>query len=187
MRLILLIIMMSISLTTIFPIQSNALSCVELEGPAINHFDTAIVGTVLDVKNDIVHDTGLKETKKYVLIDVEKSWKTEVDSQLIFEADFTWAFNFEKGKKYIVYLNEEKGNYFNSPCSPVVLVESNNDYEQLLGEGLKPKKEVNLGYKMLFKHDKDLDFELVILIIAISLILIWKWHSKRDKSSKKVD
>jgi len=189
MRLILLIIMLSISLTTIFPIQSHALSCVELEGPAIDHFDTAIVGTVLDVKNDKVQKgfNGQKETKKYVLIDVEKSWKTEVNSQLIFEADFTWAYNFEKGKKYIIYLNEEKGNYFNSPCSPVVLVESNNDYEQLLGEGLKPKKEVNLGYKMLFKHDKGLDFELVILMIAISLILIWKWNSKRVKSSKKVD
>lgn len=142
MRLILLIIIMSISLTTIFPIQSHALSCVELEGPAIDHFDTAIVGTVLDVKNDSVQQgfTGQKETKKYVLIEVEKSWKTEVNSQLIFEADFTWAYDFEKGKKYIIYLNEEKGNYFNSPCSPVVLVESNNDYEQLFRESKTEKR-----------------------------------------------
>ncbi|MFC7684920.1 hypothetical protein [Ureibacillus sp. GCM10028918] len=189
MRLILLIMMLSISLTSIFPIQIKALSCVELEGPPINHFDAAIVGTVLNVKNDIEQKgiTGPKETKKYVLVDVEKSWKTEVNSQLIFEADFTWAYNFEKGSKYIIYLNEENGNYLNSPCSPIVLVESSNDYEQLLGDGLKPKEEVNLGYKMLFKYDKDLDFELAILIIAISLIIIWKWNSKRVKSFKKED
>jgi len=184
---IILLIILSFPLTLICPNQSKALSCVELEGPAINYFDAAVVGTVLNVKNDIEQKgfTGPKEVKKYILVDVEKSWKKEFDSQLIFEADYAWAYNFEKGKKYIIYLNGEKGNYINSPCSPVVLLESNNDYEQLLGEGLKPKEKVNLEYKMLFKYDKDLDFELVILLIAISLILIWKWNSKRVKSSKK--
>lgn len=187
MKLILLIVMLSISLISIFPIQSKALSCVELEGQAINHFDAAIVGTVLNVKNDTVQKgiTGPKETKKYVLVDIEKSWKTEVNSQLIFEADFTWAYNFEKGNKYIIYLNEENGNYLNSPCSPVVLVESKYDYEQLLGEGLKPKEEIDLGYQMLLKNDKDLDFELFILIITISIILIRRWNAKRVKSFNK--
>lgn len=185
MKKIILLIILSISLTLISPIQSKALSCVELEGPAINHFDSAIVGTVLNVKNDIEQKgfTGPKEVKTYILVDVEKSWKKEVDSQLIFEADFTWSYPFEKGKKYVIYLNEKDGNYFNSACSPVVSVESSNDYEQLLGEGQKPKEEVNLNYKMLFMNEKDLDFELTIVIIAISLILIWKWI--RGKSFKK--
>lgn len=187
MGLRLLIMMLSICLTLIFPIQSKALSCAELEEPVISHFDAAIVGTVLNVKNDIVQKgiIGPKETKKYVLVDVEKSWKTEVNSQLIFEADYTWAYNFEKGNKYIIYLDEVKGNYINSPCSPVVPVESSNEYEQLLGEGFKPKEEVNLGSKMLFKSDRDLDFELSILIIAISAIFFWKWKSKRVKSPEK--
>lgn len=187
MKRIILSVILSIPLTLIIPIQSKALSCVELEGPAINHFDAAIVGTVLDIKNDIEQTgfTGPKEVKKYILVEVEKSWKKEFDSQLIFEADYGWAYNFEKGKNYIIYLNEKKENYFNNPCSPVYKVESSNDYELLLGEGLKPKETVNLGYKMLFKYDKDLDFELVILLIAISLIIIWKWKSKRVRSSKK--
>lgn len=186
MKQILLLLILTISLTLMSPIQTKALSCAELEGPAIHHYDAAIVGTVLNVKNDIEQKglTGPKETKKYVLVDVEKSWKKGMNSQLIFEADYTWSYNFEKGKTYVIYLNEKDGNYFNSACSPVVLVESKSDYEPLLGEGQTPKEEVNLSYKMLFKTDKDLDFEIVMFIFAMLLIFIWKWIKVRSFKKK---
>ncbi|KMY42803.1 hypothetical protein [Peribacillus loiseleuriae] len=175
-------IMLFFFLLSMFPNQSKALSCVEIEGPAINHYNAAIMGTVLNVKNDLVQKgfTGLKETKRYVLIDVEKSWKSEFKSQVIFETNFTWGYNFEKGKKYLIYPNEENGIYTNSPCSPVSSVNSSNQYEELLGEGLKPIEKVNLGYKMWFMFD-DLDLEFTLLLMVIFLILIWRWYAKRLK------
>ncbi|KMY49770.1 hypothetical protein AC625_09645 [Peribacillus loiseleuriae] len=104
-----------------------------------------------------------------------------------FETDFTWGYNFEKGKKYLIYLNEENGIYTNSPCSPVSMVNSSSEYEKLLGEGLKPKEKVNLGYKMWFMFDKDLDLVFTLLLMVISIILIWKWYIKRLKSKNKKD
>lgn len=178
---LILSMMLFFFLLSIFPNQSKALSCAELEDPAINHYNAAIVGTVLNVKNDLVQKglTGPKETKRYVLIDVERSWKSKFKSQVIFETNFTWGYNFEKGKKYLIYLNEENGIYTNSPCSPVNLVNSSNESEELLGESLKPEEKANLGYKMWFMFDKDLDLEFALLLMVIFLILIWKWYIKK--------
>ena len=58
MRLLLLTILCTLSVHTIFPQQAKALSCVELEEPIINQFDMAVVGTVLNEKNDIVQNNN---------------------------------------------------------------------------------------------------------------------------------
>lgn len=181
MRLLLLAILCTLSLHIIFPQQAQALSCVELEEPIIDNFNMAVVGTVLNVKNDIVQKgfTGAKETKKYVLLDVEKSWKTEVATQLIFEADFTWGHDFKKNKKYLVYLHENNGTYTNSPCSPVTVVNSSEDVPKITEKEFTPSQEVNLKSKMWLKYDKDLDLLFVLLLVAALSIFIWKWLAKR--------
>lgn len=178
---LILIIMIFFCFPSSFPNQSKALDCAGYDGPAINQHNGAIVGTVLNVKKDVVpqKNSDLKETKKYVLIDVDRSWKFEVNSQLIFETDFTWGYNFEEGKKYLIYLNENNGIYTNSPCSPVSIVNSNDEYEEILGEGQKPKKTVNLENKMWFMFDNNFGLIFSLILMGVIIIFIWKWYSKR--------
>ncbi|WP_274309996.1 hypothetical protein [Solibacillus daqui] len=181
MRLLLLIVISTLSLHIIFPNQTKALSCAELEEPIIDNYDMAVVGTVLNVKNDIVQKgfTGTKETKKYVLLQVEKSWKTEVASQIIFEADFTWGYDFQKKEKNIVYLHENNGSYYNSPCSPVMEVNSSDDYPKITENEFTPNKEVNLSPKMWFKFDKDLDFVLLLFGMTVFCFIVWRWRANK--------
>lgn len=181
MRLLLLILISTLSLHIIFPNQTKALDCVELEEPIIDNYDMAVVGTVLNVKNDILQKgfTGTKETKKYVLLQVEKSWKSEVASQIIFEADFTWGYDFEKNKKYFVYLHKKNESYYNSPCSPVIAVNTSDDYPNITEKQFTPNEEVNLSPKMWFKTDKDLDLVFVLLGIAALCLFVWRWRGKK--------
>ena len=86
---------------------------------------------------------------------MDRSWEIEVSSQLIFETDVGWGYNFEKGKRFLIYLDEKNGIYTNSPCSPVSIVNSSSEYQEILGEGQKPKEKGNLGYKMWFMFDRD--------------------------------
>lgn len=167
------ITMIAILFFAIYPNKSYALSCAELEEPAIHHYDLAVVGTVLDVKNDLTQRglTGAKEMNTYVLLDVEQSWKKELDSQIIIEADFTWGHPFEEGRDYLLYLNKKDGEYFNSPCSLVSEVHSRNDYVPLLGEGKAPIKEVDVSHKMWFMTDKD--FDLIVVLLIGGALFIW--------------
>lgn len=170
--------MLCIPLCFIHPIQSKALSCVEIKEPVLDQYDAAIVGTVSNVKYDM-KQTALnasKETKKFVSVDVEKSWKKQVDAQLVFEADGTWAHDFEEGKKYVIYLMENEGDYYNNPCSPVKLVQSSKDYERLLGEGQKPKEAVNSNNAITML----VTLGLAIFLLTVSLLFIWK----RKKTSE---
>ena len=170
--------MLCIPLTFISPTQSKALSCAEIEEPVIDHYDAAIVGTVLNVKYDTKQTAfnASKETKKFISVAVEKTWKKQVDAQLIFEADVTWAHDFEEDKKYVIYLIESEGDYYNDPCSPVSLTEPSNDYEQLLGKGQKPKEAVNSNNAMTI----FVTIGLAIFLLTVSLLFIWK----RKKTSE---
>lgn len=163
---------------SIFPIKSEALSCVELTSPIINNFDMAVVGTVLNIKQQNIQPLG-SEPKQYVLMEVEKSWKQQVDSQIIFEADFTWSYPYDKGEKYLVYLYEDNGQYINSPCSPVEEVRASNDYEADWGEGIAPKKEVHLNYKIWFMTGKIYEFLFGLMILVGIVIFIRRIYLKR--------
>ena len=176
------ILMITILFIVINPLQSNALSCAEIEGPVIEHYDLAVVGTVLDVKKGIA-DKGLSGTKEiynYVLFQIEESWKQEVDSQIMIQTDFTWGHPFKEGEDYLLYLNEKDGQYFNSPCSPVSEVHSSQDYEPLLGEGLAPINDVDLHYQMWWLAAKKYKIYFVILIFSAVLIWIGRRVKKRS-------
>lgn len=169
----------------LFPTQGRALSCAELEEHPLDIYDAAVVGTVLNSKGDIVQPglTGPKEWHKYVLMEIEQSWKTEFPSQIIFEADYSWGYDFQIGEKYLVYLYEKEGEYFgNSACSPVTVVHDRSDYGQFLGEGFTPTEKVNLGYKMWFMIDKDLD--LIFILLGVAFFIFITWGILRNKKSR---
>jgi hypothetical protein len=165
-------------LLSVFPIQSKALSCVEITEPVIDHHDMAVVGTVLNIKQQDLQQLG-NEPKRYVLMKVEKSWKQQADSQIIFEADYTWSYPFEKGKKYLVYLFDGDGKYSNSPCSPVEEVSTGVDYEGSLGKGFVPKNEVNIGYKMWLIQDQTLIVAVTGVVILVFFIFIWRRYKRK--------
>lgn len=175
------ILMIAILFLFINPLQSDALSCAELEEPAIEHYDLAVVGTVLDMKKGIAEKglSGTKEIYNYVLLQIEQSWKQEVDSQIMIQTDFTWGHPFKEGEDYLLYLNEKGGQYFNSPCSTVSEVHSTQDYEPLLGEGLAPVNEVDLRYQMWWLAAKKYKFLFVLLILGAVLIWIGRRVKKR--------
>ena len=158
--------------------KSEALSCVELTSPIIDNFDMAVVGTVLHIKQQGIQHFG-NEPKQYVLMEVEESWKQRVDSQIIFEADFTWSYPFEKGKKYLIYLSEDNGQYMNSPCSPVEEATASKDYKAALGEGFAPMKEVHLNYKMWFMTGEIFKYTLGFVILGGIVLFIWRYLKRK--------
>ena len=112
-------------------------------------------------------------------MDVEQSWKQQVDSQIIFEADFTWSYPFEKGKKYLIYLSENNERYRNSPCSPVEEAKASKDYEATLGEGFVPIKEVHLNHKMWFMTGKIFKYLLGFMILGGTILFIWGYLKRK--------
>ena len=172
--------MIVVFLFSIFPLKSEALSCVELTSPIIDNFDMAVVGTVLNIKQQDIQYLG-REPKQYVLMDVEQSWKQQVDSQIIFEADYTWSYPFEKGEKYLIYLSEDNGKYMNSPCSPVEEAKASKDYEATFGEGFVPIKEVHLNHKMWFMTGEIFEYLFGLMIFGGLVIFIWSLRRKIRK------
>ncbi|MFC4403773.1 hypothetical protein [Gracilibacillus xinjiangensis] len=174
-RIVFVCIFLSIA---VFPIQTKALTCVEQEEPVMDHYDLAVIGTVMDVKKDTGLPIGFvskDEFKKYVMMEVEESWKQKVPSELVFTADFTWGFNFEKEKKYFIYLNKENGDYYNSPCSPVL--DATDELEGIDNkQAWRPLGESDLSLTMwlMFNMEKVVFFGVLLLVI-----IIWSWYVKK--------
>jgi len=152
---------------------AKALSCVELGSPqeALEVYGGAIYGEVKQIKVDLKQEgfTGTKEKIRYILVDVERSWKTEVDSQIIVRTDYTWGFDFKEGNKYLIYISEVDGESSSSPCSLTIEMNNLNQATELFGEGLRPKQQVHLEYKMWLMFEQDID---LYIVIAIGLVVI---------------
>ncbi|OMD73824.1 hypothetical protein BSK48_03745 [Paenibacillus odorifer] len=152
---------------------AKALSCVELGSPqeALEVYGGAIYGEVKQIKVDLKQEgfTGPKEKIRYILVDVERSWKTEVDSQIIVRIDYTWGFDFKEGNKYLIYISEVDGESSSSPCSSTIEMNNLNQATELFGEGLRPKQQVHLEYKMWLMFEQDID---LYIVIAIGLVVI---------------
>ncbi|MCA0757926.1 hypothetical protein KP806_22960 [Paenibacillus sp. N4] len=139
----------------------------------MDYFDGAVFGVVKNVKSDIKQEgfIGTKEHVRNILIEVKQSWKMELNSQIIVSTDYTWGFDFQEGKSYLIYVyeDEDKGSLFSSPCSATYQMDDVSEATKLLGSGgLQPGKEVNLDYKMWFMTDKD--FDIYIVAGAASLV-----------------
>lgn len=157
---------------------AKALSCVEVGSPqtALERYGGAVYGEVKQIKADLKQEgfTGTKEKIKYILVEVERSWETKVDSQIIVATDYSWGYEYQEGNNYLIYISEVNGNLSSSPCSPTIEMNNLNQGSELFCEGMPPKDQVNLEHKMWFMFEQDIDLfiviALVLTVIAISFM-----------------
>ncbi|MET1174129.1 hypothetical protein [Paenibacillus amylolyticus] len=165
----------------------NALSCVESGSPQeeLEIYDGAVYGEVKQVKVDLKQEgfTGTKEKIRYILVEVERSWNTEVDSQLIIATNFTWGFDFKEGNKYLIYFSEVDGELSSSPCSSTIEMNNINQATELFGEGFPPKQQVNVEHKMWFMFEQDIDLFIVgVVVFAAIFTFIMRVRKKKRKA-----
>ncbi|WP_222125271.1 hypothetical protein [Paenibacillus xylanexedens] len=168
----------------------KALSCAESGSPQeeLERNTGAVYGEVKQIKVDLKQEgfTGTKEKFRYILVEVERSWNTEVDSQILVATNYTWGFDFKEGKKYLIYFSEANGELSSSPCSVTIEMNNLNQATELFGEGFAPKQQVNLEHKMWFMFEQDIDLYIVGAIIFIILaifvfIMIMRLRKKKGK------
>lgn len=165
----------------------NALSCAVSGSPQeeLEIYDGAVYGEVKQVKVDLKQEgfTGTKEKIRYILVEVERSWNTEVDSQLIIATNFTWGFDFKEGNKYLIYFSEVDGELSSSPCSLTIEMNDLNQATELFGEGYPPKQQVNVEHKMWFMFEQDMDLFIVgIVVFAAIFIFFMRVRKKKRKA-----
>lgn len=115
-------------------------------------------------------------------MEVERSWNTEVDSQLIIATNFTWGFDFKEGNKYLIYFSEVDGELSSSPCSSTIEMNNINQATELFGEGFPPKQQVNLEHKMWFMFEQDIDLFIVgVVVFAAIFTFIMRVRKKKHK------
>ncbi|WP_339305565.1 hypothetical protein NST33_25680 [Paenibacillus sp. FSL L8-0435] len=184
------IIMLIFFISTVFFISDvqdvKALSCAESGGPQeqLEIYDGAVYGEVKQVKVDLKQEgfTGTKEKIRYILVEVERSWNTEVDSQLIIATNFTWGFDFKEGNKYLIYFSEVDGELSSSPCSSTIEMNNINQATELFGEGFPPKQQVNVEHKMWFMFEQDIDLFIVgVVVFAAIFIFFMRVRKKKRK------
>ncbi|MCG7381490.1 hypothetical protein [Paenibacillus sp. ACRRY] len=165
---------------------AKALSCAE-KGSLQEELDGstgAIYGEIKKIKVDLKQEgiMGTKEKVRYILMEVERSWKTEVDSQLIVATDYTWGFNFTEGNKYLIFISEMDGEISSSPCSSTIEMNNPNEVTEQFGEGFEPKQQVNLKHKMWFMMERDIDLYIVLaIILVVSSVFILRARKKRKR------
>ena len=154
----------------------KALSCVDVGGPqaALERFGGAVYGEVRHIKVDLKQEgfTGTKEKIRYILVEIERSWITEVDSQIIVATDYTWGYEFKEGNKYLIYISEVDGELISSPCSTTIEMNNPKQATELFGEGLRPKLQVNLEHKMWFMFEQDIDVYIVVVALVFVVIAV---------------
>lgn len=176
-----------VSLFLFMPDKAHALSCAELSGPqeALERNGAAVYGEIKQVKADIEQDgfTGPKEYVTNVLLEVERSWGIEADTQMIAAADYTWGYDYQQGESYLIFLSKQQDRMVISPCSPTLELASVEEAVELLGAGSPPVNQVNLGYRMWFMLDKDIDLLIAggILFAAAIVLCAWLIRKKRGK------
>lgn len=164
----------------------KALSCAE-KGSLQEELDGntgAVYGEIKQIKVDLKQEgiTGTKEKVRYILMEVERSWKTELDSQVIVSTDYTWGFNFKEGSKYFIFISEMDGVLSSSPCSSTIEMNNLNQATEEFGEGFEPKQQVNLEHKMRFMSEQDIDLYIVLaIILVVSSVFILRARMKRKR------
>ncbi|WP_169086707.1 hypothetical protein [Paenibacillus sp. PL91] len=188
MQLRLLILIFTFTMVFFFSNEQDAkaLSCVEVGSPqeALERFDGAVFGEVKQIKVDLKQEgfTGTKEKTRYILMEAERSWKTEVDSQIIVAADYTWGYEFKEGNEYLIYISESDGELSSSPCSQTIEMDNLNQATELFGEGLRPKNQVNIEHKMWFMFEQDIDVYIVLVALVFVVITIRFMRIRKKKS-----
>lgn len=162
----------------------NALSCAESGSPQeeLERNTGAVYGEVKQIKVDLKQEgfTGTKEKIRYILVEAERSWNTEVDSQLIIGTNYTWGFDLKEGNKYLIYFSEANGELSSSPCSSTIEMNNINQATELFGEGYLPKQQVNLEHKMWFMFEQDIDLYIVGIFVLAAIFILFMIVRKRQ-------
>lgn len=119
-----------------------------------------------------------------MLLEVERSWGIEADSQMIAEADDTWGYDYRKGESYLIFLSKQQDRMVISPCSPTLELASADAAVERLGEGSPPVNQVNLGYRMRFMFDTDTDLLIIGAILLATAIVMYAWVMKLKKGRR---
>lgn len=164
----------------------KALSCAEKGSlqEELDGYNGAVYGEIKKIKVDLKQEgiTGTKEKVRYILMEVERSWKTEVDSQVMVATDYTWGFNFKQGSKYFILISEMDGELSSSPCSTTIEMNNLNQATEQFGEGFGPKQQVNLEPKMWFMMEQDFNLYIVLaIILVVSVVFIMRARKKRKR------
>ncbi|MDQ0724481.1 hypothetical protein QF049_005742 [Paenibacillus sp. W4I10] len=164
---------------------ANALSCAESASPQeeLERNTGAVYGEVKQIKVDLKQKgfTGTKEKIRYILVEAERSWNTEVDSQLIIGTNYTWGFDFKEGNKYLIYFSEVDGELSSSPCSLTIEMNNLNQATELFGEGYPPKKQVNVEHKMWFMFEQDIDLYIVGIFVLAAIFILFMIVKKKKR------
>ncbi|CAM4315826.1 hypothetical protein [Paenibacillus tarimensis] len=176
LRLFFLILAFSMVFFFSYEQEVNALSCAYSDDPqaALVRAGGAVYGDVKQIKTDSKYEgfTGTEEKVRYILVEVEQSWLTEVDSQIIAATDYTWGYEFKKGNNYLIYISEVDGELVSSPCSPTIEMSSSEQAVEWFGEGLRPKQLVNLEHKMWFMFELDIDMYMIVAAVLLIIIIV---------------
>ncbi|MEO2257024.1 hypothetical protein ABGV43_08970 [Paenibacillus amylolyticus] len=163
----------------------NALSCAESASPQeeLERNTGAVYGEVKQIKVDLKQKgfTGTKEKIRYILVEAERSWNTEVDSQLIIGTNYTWGFDFKEGNKYLIYFSKANGELSSSPCSSTIEMNNINQATELFGEGYPPKQQVNLEHKMWFMFEQDIDLYIVGIFVLTAIFILFMIVKKKKR------
>ncbi|WP_339257233.1 hypothetical protein MKZ12_24475 [Paenibacillus sp. FSL R5-0713] len=155
----------------------NALSCAESGSPQeeLERNTGAVYGEVKQIKVDLKQEgfTGTKEKFRYILVEAERSWNTEVDSQLMIVTNYTWGVDFKEGNKYLIYFSEANGELSSSPCSSTIEMNNVDQATELFGEGYPPKQPVNLEHKMWFMFERDMDMYIVGIVVLVAIFILF--------------
>lgn len=169
--------------------EAKALSCAMTLPPAeaLELGGGAVYGEVKSIRENMRQPgfTGTKEYERNVLIEVERSWGVETDSQVIIATDFTWGYDFDKGSRYLVFfgVDQDEGTFSSSPCSPTEEMGSLEEASALLGEGMEPGRNVQLGYRMWLMTTYDFDRLIVggsaLAVLTFVLLLVRRIRRRR--------
>ena len=157
------------------PIQSSALSCAESPPfeQSFNDFDAVISGKVLKVIT--------QKEKKYLSVEVERSFKGINSKNIVVKEDITWGTSVVD-ETYLFFLNKNDKEWENQLCSPTVLY---NDKliakSPLMNENIQlTNEQVEVKLINAIENDKDesgTNYYLVtigILMMLIGVIFIKK-------------
>jgi LPXTG-motif cell wall-anchored protein len=149
------------------PIQPFALSCAELPPfeESFTNYDAVISGKVLKVIT--------QKEKKYLSVQVERSFKEIHSKNIVVEEDITWGTSVVN-ETYLFFLNKNDKKWENPLCSPTVLYNDEliaksplmNENIQLTNEQVEEVKLINA-----IEIDKDESGKNYFLVV-IGLLMI---------------
>ncbi|MFT4414928.1 hypothetical protein ACLM5H_13795 [Fredinandcohnia humi] len=153
-KVILVIMLLSLTIIVFFPRQISACSCANPESvkDELNRKTAVFSGKVIDLvdKNKYSYIKSSADLVQ-VLFEVNESWKGTNASQVIVSTARSGAscgYEFELNKEYIVYAYGDKDNLETGFCERTALLSEASEDLDILGKGKAPSERVDLQEKI---------------------------------------